>query len=111
MTAQPRQSWPTNCADVTYDMRDVREGETFHDAEVGDLLWNPKGGDGHLLVEEVRCGEVHGRGRYPTLGADCGCGGWGMQPCPSRTLICECGQDGSWRDHHFELLARRREQG
>lgn len=97
------------CADVTWAMRGKDAGMSAADADVGDLLWNPKGGDGHVLVEEVACGAVHGRGRYPTLGANCGCGGWGMQPCPSTTLICECGQDGSWRDHHYEILARKDE--
>lgn len=74
------------------------------DAKVGDLLWNPKAGAGHVLVTEARCGTGN-YGRYNTP-ADCGCGGWGMQPCPSTTLICECGEDGSWRDHHYYILRR-----
>jgi hypothetical protein len=77
-------------------------GDPAYEAEVGDLLWNPKAGEGHVLVAEVRCGEKH-HGRR----VDCGCGGWGSQPCPSTTTVCECGEDGSFRDHHFEILARR----
>lgn len=82
-------------------MRDDSYGQPASDADLGDLLWNPKSGDGHVLVAEVRCGDRH-NGRS----VDCGCGGWGTNPCPSTTLVCECGQDGSWRDHHYELLAR-----
>lgn len=33
--------------------------------------------------------------------------GWGTQPCTSSTLVCECGEDGAWRDHHYILLARK----
>jgi hypothetical protein len=87
---------------VTYDMRGKGGGDlAWWRCEVGDLLWNPKGGDGHVLVAKVKCGGEHNGERV-----DCGCGGWGMQPCPSTTLVCECGEDGSWRDHHYEILAR-----
>jgi hypothetical protein len=72
-----------------------------YDGEVGDLLWNPKAGDGHVLVAEVPCG-----GEFKGRSVDCGCGGWGVVPCPSTTVVCECGEDGSWRDHHYEILAR-----
>lgn len=90
---------PESCAAVTFDMKGKGYGDPAYDAGVGDLLWNPKGGEGHLLVAKVQCDG----GRT----ADCGCGGWGSQPCPSTTLICQCGQDGSWRDHHYCVLARR----
>lgn len=92
-----RESAPLRCADVTWQMRGKSPGMGQVDADVGDLLWNPKAGAGHVLVAEVPCG-----GEY-----DCGCGGWGAQPCPSTTLLCECGEDNSWRDHHYEILARR----
>lgn len=95
---------PTSCAEVTYDMAGTGLGDPAYDADVGDLLWNPKGGDGHVLVTEVRCGT--GRiGKYNTP-ADCGCGGWGEQPCTLMTPVCECGEDGASRDHHYEILAR-----
>jgi hypothetical protein len=92
---------PTRCADVNFDMRDAHYGEPAYDGEVGDLLWNPKAGDGHVLVAEVPCG-----GEFKGRSVDCGCGGWGVVPCPSTTVVCECGEDGSWRDHHYEILAR-----
>lgn len=69
----------------------------------GEHLKGPN--DPLTVVKEVRCGEEYEGSRYP-IGADCGCGGWGSQPCPSTTLVCECGEDGSWRDHHYELLAK-----
>lgn len=91
------------CAEVTWDMRDENTFRESHvGAEVGDLLWNPKMPEGHVLVAEVRCGEKH-NGRT----VDCGCGGWGSHPCPSTSLVCECGEDNSWRDHHYYLLAHR----
>jgi hypothetical protein len=95
---------PRTCAEVTYDMAGEGQGDPAWGAEVGDLLWNPKGGYGHVLVAAVRCGT----GRYGKyrVAADCGCGGWGTQPCSSMTLVCECGEDGSWRDHHYEILRR-----
>jgi hypothetical protein len=86
-------------------MRDSICGEPDYKADLGDLVWNPKMGDGHVLVAEVKCHtEYNGRR------VDCGCGGWGMMPCPSTTLVCECGEDGSYRDHHYILLARRRDE-
>lgn len=91
---------PTTCAAVNFDMRDGSYGRADHwAAGIGALLWNPKMGAGHVLVAEARCGT-----RRAGRAVDCGCGGWGMQPCPSLTLICECGQDGSWRDHHYVIL-------
>lgn len=94
------------CADVTFDMRDEHYGEAEPTADLGDLLWNPKAGDGHVLVREARCGiDKMGGGRFADLEADCGCGGW-CGPCTSITLVCECGEDGSWRDHHYEILAK-----
>ncbi len=94
---------PPHCAAVTFDMRGEDYGAyDYWKADVGDLLWNPKMGDGHVLVADVRCGSlVNGRR------VDCGCGGWGSQPCRSMTLVCQCGEDGSWRDHHYVVLARR----
>lgn len=94
-------STPQACVAVTWDMRDANYGQPAWDANLGDLLWNPKAGEGHVLVAEVLCGEERDGRTF-----DCGCGGWGSYPCPSTTLICECGQDGSWRDHHYEILAR-----
>lgn len=96
-------AWPSTCAAVEFDMRDTAYGQPWYDANLGDLLWNPKGGDGHALTAEAKCGETHNGKRV-----DCGCGGWTSRPCTAPTLICECGQDGSWRDHHYEMLARRR---
>lgn len=92
---------PEMCTNVTWDMRGTGAGRPAYEADsIGDLLWNPKGGEGHVVVAEVRCGE-----KFNDRTVDCGCGGWGMQPCPSTTMVCECGEDGSWRDHHYEVLA------
>lgn len=85
-------------------MRDEHYGEPAHDAAVGDLLWNPKDGSGHLIVAEIPCGSERDGRRV-----NCGCEGYGALPCPSTTLICECGEDSSWRDHHYCLLARAAE--
>jgi hypothetical protein len=90
-----------SCAAVVYEMADTYCGQSVADASVGDLLWNPKAGEGHVLVAEVACESTH-NGRS----VDCGCGGWGLQPCPCNTLVCECGEDDSWRDHHYFILAR-----
>jgi len=100
---------PLRCSDLTFDMQGTGYGEPAYEADLGDLLWNPKAGDGHALVAEARCGiDKKGHGKYANTKADCGCGGWGTQPCPSTTLVCECGEDGSSRDHHYEILARVR---
>jgi hypothetical protein len=88
------------CAAVTYDMAGPGLGDPPYDAGVGDLLWNPKAGAGHVLVAEVECGTEHNGRRV-----DCGCGGWGKQPCGSWVLVCECGEDDSFRDHHYEILS------
>lgn len=98
---------PLRCSNVTWDKRDDLDyGEPAYHGNVGDLLWNPKMGakGGHVLVAEVPCDTMH-KGRR----VNCGCGGWGsQQPCPSTTLVCECGEDSSYRDHHYVLLARQR---
>lgn len=88
------------CADVTYDMADQHCGESHCDSDVGDLLWNPKMGDGHILVAEAPCGS-----QYNGKRVDCCCGGW-IPACSSPSCICECGEDNSWRDHHYEILAK-----
>jgi hypothetical protein len=90
------------CSDVTCDMRGEGYGEPYYHCEVGDLIWDFKGG-GHIIVAEVLCGSPSPKGGK----VDCACGGHGRQPCPSLTFICECGEDGSWRDHHYVLLSRR----
>lgn len=93
----------THCAEVTWEMRGEDYAESVCGAQIGDLLWNPKMGEGHVLVADVCCGSVVDGRRV-----DCGRGGWGTQPCPSMTLVCQCGKDGADRDHHYCLLARPR---
>ena len=73
---------------------------------IGSLIWNPKGGDGHVLVAEVPCNAWNSERDEKYGFVDCGCGGWLTNPEPHTTLVCECGEDGSWRDHHYEILAR-----
>lgn len=87
---------PKRCSDVAWDETGLREPAYL--AEVGDLLWNPKAGDGHVIVCEVPCDE----GRT----VDCGCGGWLSKRCTATSLVCECGEDSSYRDHHYELMTR-----
>lgn len=74
------------------------------EADIGALLWNPKGGEGHVLLARVACGSAIGVGEHPDRVADCGCGGW-LGKCTATTLVCECGEDSSWRDHHYQVLA------
>lgn len=92
-------SWPTRCADVEWAVLGVGFGESEHCRPLGagDLLWNPKMGEGHLIVGAVDCG---------LDGADCGCGGW-AGPCTEPTMVCECGKSGAYRDHHYFVLARK----
>jgi hypothetical protein len=97
---------PETCAAVDFDMADEHYGEPASDANVGDLLWNPKAGEGHVLVAEVGCGAGSGERDEKYGLVDCGCGGWLMDRTPHTTLVCECGEDGSWRDHHYTILAR-----
>lgn len=102
-------TWPTTCIEVTWEFsRDTRD--RISDAEVGDLLWNPKGGEGHVLIKELVCGELTGTGEHPEWPANCvGCGtceGWGLKP-GGLTLVCECGEDSRTRDHHYWILARK----
>lgn len=96
----------TKCSEVTYDMCDSDKHEPHYLANVGDLLWNPKSGDGHVLVSETICGQ-----KYNGRTVNCGCQGYGIQPCPNTTLVCECGEDDSWRDHHYELIKCARRVG
>jgi hypothetical protein len=95
------------CADVTFEMRDEHYDEPWYEnAAAGDLLWNPKGGEGHVLVEVVPCGQRIGRGRWPNARANCGCDGY-FGPCKNGvSWLCECGEDNASRDHHYKLLAR-----
>lgn len=102
-------SWPTTCAEVTFDFAESLENLGAYEGEIGDLCWNPKGGDGHVFIKRVKCGDRFGVGQYPDRLADCGCNGWGLRPCPGTTLVCECGEDESWRDHHYFLLARKQD--
>jgi hypothetical protein len=89
---------PKTCAAVTFDM-----GDGSYEANVGwwegggkgALLWNPKGGYGHVLDHQEPCGGLR----------DCGCGGW-FGACSSSVWMCECGEDDAHRDHHYALLRK-----
>lgn len=85
-------------------MADDSYGQPAYEAKPGDLLWNPKGGDGHVLVREARCNASR-RLEPGEQWVDCGCGGWGGR-CDTLVLVCECGEDNAARDHHYEMLAR-----
>jgi hypothetical protein len=71
-----------------------------HDFKVGDLVWNPKMGDGHVLVSEKTCsGDFY-----------CGyCGGmcyWTKSGyCEGIFPQCECGSFDVC-DHHGWIIAR-----
>lgn len=98
---------PERCADVTFAMGDGSYGDLRPwDVGVGGLLWNPKGGEGHVLIAEVKCGEKMGVGQHPDRIANCGCDGWVAADCSAPTLVCECGEDASWRDHHYGALRK-----
>jgi hypothetical protein len=96
------------CEDVTFDM-----GDGSYEAElgwwegggVGSLVWNPKGGEGHVLIAEVPCEQPMGVGQHPERRANCGCDGY-FGGCKSTATVCECGEDNSWRDHHYRLLRK-----
>lgn len=99
-------SAPSTCAEVTWEMGDGSYDLNlgwWQGGGIGSLIWNPKGGGGHVLVAEIACGEPIGRGEFPTVGANCGCDGY-FSPCDSTSFVCECGEDNSWRDHHYRLL-------
>lgn len=104
MSEQARD-WPERCADVTYDMAGTGRGDPEYDADLGDLLWNPKAGEGHVLTRELRCNQTRVREPGEPI-VDCSCGGW-CGPCDSLALVCECGGDPSSRDHHYEILCRK----
>ncbi len=99
-------TWPKICAEVSFDLGDgeLRSTAGVH---IADLLWNPKGGEGHVLIKEVRCGEPLATGPHPEWKATCGvcgdCMGWGLRP-GGTTMVCECGEDDHARDHHYWLL-------
>lgn len=38
------------CSDVTWELRGEGCDDTAWKAEVGDLLWNPKMGEGHVML-------------------------------------------------------------
>lgn len=71
------------CSDFSWD--DLRESDRdLRPFEVGDVVWNPKGGGAHLLVgEEIR--------QYA----------WVTVP----VLICECGYI-DMEDHHVFVLRK-----
>lgn len=94
--------WPTRCVDVTYDLGDEESLSAvtgphtgLSDWDVGDLVWNPKMGEGHVLTGTRECGPDWYCGYCGQW--DGGCGTW---------VRCECG-DFDPGDHHGYLLARR----
>lgn len=99
------------CSDVTYAMGDEECLAAFtgphtglSDWQVGDLVWNPKMAEGHVLTGMRECGEDGFYCGY--CGMMCntptgGCGTW---------VRCECG-DFDPGDHHGYLLARRASRG
>lgn len=100
-------SAPTRCEDVTFDMGDgsyERDLGWWEGGGVGSLIWNPKGGEGHVLVRVEKCTQ----GDWGALGGpiyNCCCDGF-LGKCDSDVDLCECGEDNSWRDHHYRLLRK-----
>lgn len=90
------------CADVTWDMADEHLEQSAAGAKVGDLVWQPKMGVGHILVSEAKC---NGGAFY------CGyCGGMMSSTsgyCEGVYPQCECGRVDIC-DHHVFILARPR---
>lgn len=97
---------PVRCIDVSFEMGDgsYEKGVPWYQGEaIGALLWNPKGGNGHVIVSEDACTQGHHDREGPIR--NCGCGGY-FGACESTTFVCECGEDNSWRDHHYLLLRK-----
>lgn len=76
---------PGRCADVTFDMADSHFGEAPNNVKFGDLVWQPKGGEGHVISAT----RMHQEG-------------WEQ---PWSVPVCECG-DVDMLDHHVVVLAR-----
>jgi hypothetical protein len=77
--------WPDHCSQVTFDMQDESYGDSTADAEIFDLVWNYRGGDGHVLVAQRKV-------QY----------GW-EEPWP--VWLCEC-DTIDVLDHKVVMLAR-----
>lgn len=90
---------------MTWSMADGHLHESAHDANVGDLVWQPKMGEGHVLVSEAKCG---------TAGFYCGyCGGMMTTAsgyCEGVYPQCECGEVDLC-DHHVFVIARASGEG
>ena len=97
--------FPSRCQDVTWEMGDpdcLAAADNPHsgrcDWEIGDLVYDPKMGEGHILTgtrvcgPDWYCGYCGGMCDTPSGG----CGEW---------LCCECGGFDPG-DHHGFLLAK-----
>ena len=88
------------CQDVTFD-QEVPADRDRRDYEVGDLAWQPKMGEGHVIVGFERC---DGHAFY------CGyCAGMLTSEsgyCEGEWPQCECGGFDAG-DHHNFMLAKR----
>jgi hypothetical protein len=79
--------WPSRCADVRFEMGDDHYEESGASAQPGDLLWDMKGGEGHVLTDRaVSVTE-----------------GWTTY----EEQLCECLPYGLLGDHHVVILARK----
>lgn len=92
------------CSEVEYDM----QGEGFKDSwyegiQIGSLIYNPKMGQGHVITRIEKCNCNVGA-KAPIY--NCGCDGYFNKECDVPVYVCECGEDNSWRDHHYFMLKR-----
>jgi hypothetical protein len=76
------------CEDVTFEMAGKGFECPCEGLEEGDLVWQPKGGEGHVMSD-----------RFVTVDV-----GWGIAPWSERA--CECGRY-EYEDHHPFILARK----
>ncbi len=87
---------PEHCAQVDYvDHRGEGYEDRPYTANVGDLVWDPKMGEGHIIAGTVTCGKDRNYCGY--------CGGMGED---HEYLVCMCGGFDVC-DHHGFVLARR----
>lgn len=74
------------CSEVSFSLADAHYGESPIDTEIGDLVWDPKMGDGHVIAGDSESFSF----------------GW---EDPWTVHVCECGRV-DLLDHHVVILAR-----
>jgi hypothetical protein len=60
------------CKDIRYDMQGEGFKESTSDAQIGDLIWDPKMGDGHILVRMSKPFQIGYEQPWTVPECDCG---------------------------------------